>query len=115
MTCLKCGREIAAEQVFCDSCLAIMEESPVKPGTPVLLPSPKRQAAAKKQNHRKRTVSPEEQVVHLRKVLRRMYLCVAALLLVLGMATALLVNELLEEDAPAIGQNYTIDTTLNTE
>ena len=115
MTCLKCGRNIADEQVFCDGCLAIMEESPVKPGTPVLLPSPKNQGAVKKQAHRKRPLPLEEQVLHLRKALRRMYLCVAVLIVVLGMATALLVNEILKEDAPAIGQNYTIDTTLNTE
>ena len=115
MACLKCGREIAAEQVFCDGCLAIMEESPVKPGTPVLLPSPKHQAAVKKQTHRKRALSPEEQVLHLRKALRRMYLCVAVLIVVLGMATALLVNEILQQDTPAIGQNYNVDTTLNTE
>lgn len=115
MFCLKCGREIFAEQVFCDNCLAVMEESPVKPGTPVLLPSPKRQVSSKKQTHRKRVLPAEEQVVHLRKALRRMYLCVAVLIVVLGMATALLVNEILEDDAPAIGQNYTIDTTLNTE
>ena len=54
-------------------------------------------------------------MIHLRKALRRMYLCVAVLIVVLGMATALLISEILEEDAPAIGQNYTIDTTLNTE
>ncbi len=113
--CLKCGREVFAEQVFCDSCLAIMEKSPVKSGTPVLLPSPKYQASSKKQTHRKRVLSAEEQVVHLRSALRRMYLCVAVLIVVLGMATALLVNEILKEEAPAIGQNYTIDTTMTTE
>lgn len=115
MACLKCGRDIPAGQVFCDGCLEIMDKSPVKPGTPVLLPAPKRQVAGKKQTHRKRVLPPEEQVIHLRKALRRMYLCVGVLILVLGMATALLVNEILEEDAPVIGQNYTIDTTLNTE
>lgn len=115
MVCLKCGRDAAGEQVFCDSCLSIMEESPVKPGTPVLLPSPKKQTAAKKAPHRKRALSPEEQVIHLRKALRRMYLCVGVLIVVLGMATALLVYEILQKDVPAIGQNYTIDTTMNTE
>ena len=103
MVCLKCGRDAAGEQVFCDSCLSIMEESPVKPGTPVLLPSPKKQTAAKKAPHRKRALSPEEQVIHLRKAVG------------LGMATALLVYEILQKDVPAIGQNYTIDTTMNTE
>lgn len=115
MVCLKCGRDVAGEQVFCDSCLRIMDERPVKPGTPVQLPSPKNQAAAKKQAHRKRAIPPEEQITHLRKALRRMYLCVAVLLVVLGMATALLIREIREENAPVIGQNYTIDTTLNTE
>lgn len=115
MVCLKCGRDAAGEQVFCDSCLQLMDESPVKPGTPVLLPSPKNQGAAKKQTHRKRVLPPEEQVIHLKKALRRMYLCVAVLTVVLAMATALLVKEILQTDAPAIGQNYNVDTTLQTD
>ena len=36
--CLKCRREIAEGQVFCDDCLAQMKKYPVKPGTPVNLP-----------------------------------------------------------------------------
>lgn len=115
MACLKCGRKTNSEQVFCDGCLQIMDEHPVKAGTPVLLPNPKNTGAAKKAAHRKRTLSPEEQIVHLRKALRRMYLCVAVLIVVLGMATALLVHEVLENAAPTIGQNYTIDTTLQTD
>lgn len=115
MACLKCGRKTEGQQVFCDSCLQAMDASPVKPGTPVLLPSPKTQAAAKKPAHRKRVLPPEEQVLHLRKALRRMYLCVAVLIIVLSMATVLLIREILEVGTPVIGQNYTIDTTLNTE
>lgn len=115
MACLKCGRKTEERQVFCDSCLQAMEENPVKPGTPVLLPTPRTSAAAKKQNHRKRTLPPEEQVIHLRRALRRMYVCVAVLILVLGLATVFLVREILEQGGPVIGQNYTIDTTLNTE
>lgn len=115
MSCLKCGRKTEGEQVFCDSCLQMMDENPVKPGTPVLLPSPKSQIVAKKQSHRKRALPPEEQVLHLRKALRRMYVCVAVLIVVLGMATALLIHEVLEQAAPAIGQNYTIDTTQQTD
>lgn len=38
MNCLKCGREIPAQQVFCESCLKEMAGQPVKPGTLVLLP-----------------------------------------------------------------------------
>ena len=115
MTCLKCGRKTDSSQVFCDSCLQAMDDCPVKPGTPVLLPSPKAVAVAKKQSRRKRVLPPEEQVLHLRKALRRMYLCVAVLLVVLGMATALLVYEIRQQAAPVIGQNYTIDTTRQTD
>ena len=39
MSCLKCGQEVSAGQVFCDSCLADMEQYPVKPGTPVIIPN----------------------------------------------------------------------------
>ncbi len=115
MACLKCGREVAGEQVFCDSCQLLMDENPVKPGTPVLLPLPKNQTAAKKPTHRKRVLPPEEQVVQLKKALRRMELCAAVLIIVLGMATYLLVREIQKDDAPVIGQNYTIDTTLQTD
>ena len=114
MFCLKCGREIPAHQVFCDDCLQAMDAHPVKPGTPVLLPSKKGLSAPKKQGHRRRSLSPEEQVVHLRKALRRMYLCVAVLIVVLGMASGLLVYEIKKSEAPIIGQNYTIDTTQET-
>ena len=115
MFCLKCGREIQEQQVFCDDCLQAMEEHPVKPGPPVRLPNFKSQTAPKKQSHRKRVLSAEEQVLHLRKALRRMYVCVAVLIVVLGMATGLLVYEIQKSDAPAIGQNYTIDTTQETD
>lgn len=111
MTCLKCGRKTDGKQVFCDSCLQVMEENPVKPGAPVLLPAPKAVAVTKKQPHRKRALPLEEQVIHLRKTLRRMYICTAVLIVVLGMATVLLVNEIREAGTPVIGQNYTIDTT----
>ena len=38
MSCMKCGKEVSEDQVFCPECLAEMERYPVKPGTPVLLP-----------------------------------------------------------------------------
>lgn len=111
MVCLKCGRKAEAQQVFCSSCLETMEKHPVRPGTAVHLPSRKTQPPSKKASHKKRALSPEDQIQHLRKALRRMYLCVTVLLIVLGMATALLIHEIQIRDLPVIGQNYTIDTT----
>ena len=111
MVCLKCGRKAEAQQVFCQSCLETMEKHPVRPGTAVHLPTRKPQTAPKKAAHKKKALSPEDQIYHLRRALRRMYLCVTVLILVLGMATALLIHEIQARDLPVIGQNYTIDTT----
>ena len=41
MNCMKCGKETAENHVFCDTCLKDMEKYPVKPGTPVHIPSRK--------------------------------------------------------------------------
>ena len=38
MNCVKCGREIPEDQVFCEICLTEMENYPVKPGTAVHIP-----------------------------------------------------------------------------
>ena len=35
MHCMKCGKEIADDQVFCEACLEVMAKYPVKPDTPV--------------------------------------------------------------------------------
>ena len=108
MYCLKCGRDTVDDHVFCVSCQHAMEKHPVKPGTAVNLPK-RNGNAAKKPVHRKRTVPLDEQILALRKTLRRTRLLVVILAIVLAMATALLVHEVSEIDLPAIGQNYTID------
>ena len=33
--CMKCGKEIPEERVFCEECLAVMDAYPVKPDTVV--------------------------------------------------------------------------------
>ena len=38
MTCMKCGVEIPENQVFCDSCLSVMNRYPVKPDAHIHLP-----------------------------------------------------------------------------
>ena len=35
MNCLKCGRDIAEDQLFCESCLEVMDQYPVKSGSVV--------------------------------------------------------------------------------
>ena len=66
MYCMKCGKEIKENQVFCEACLVTMGKYPVKPGTVVRLPQRKSAPAAKKSNSRRRTqIPPEEQVKNL--------------------------------------------------
>ena len=68
MQCLKCGRNIELEQVFCADCLAEMEKYPVKPGTVVHIPHrPPHSPVKKAVPHRHPSVSPEEQVKKLKK------------------------------------------------
>ena len=87
MTCMKCGREIPAGQVFCDGCLDVMEKYPIKPDTVVQLPRRSMQPVQKKQPSRRKQLTPEEQVPLLKRSCRRLMLCVIALLLILS-ATA---------------------------
>ncbi len=112
MNCMKCGREIPAEQVFCDSCLKVMEQYPVKPDTAIHLPQRREQASAKKQTGRRRQLSMEEQVLHLKKLCRRLLFCLIVLILLLAAAIVGIFLQLQKDPDPLpIGRNYTIDTT----
>lgn len=115
MQCLKCGKSTTENQVFCDGCLQGMDAYPVKPGTPVHLPYPKVGEASKKQPHRKRPLSQDEQILYLRKHLRRARMFAALLAIVLCFATVMLVYEITSPDGQVIGQNYNIDTTQQTD
>lgn len=108
MNCIKCGRETGAEQVFCEDCLTEMKKYPVKPNTVVQIPN--RPAPVKKSHQRR--ISPEEQVLSLRKKCRRLtMLLVVSWLLVAALAVAVgvTVNEL--DFQRFLGQNYTTTDT----
>lgn len=109
MYCLKCGKKTEDEHVFCAACQHTMEKYPIKPGTAVTLPKRDASGTVKRATPRKRTVPLDEQILALRKTLRRTRLLVVVLVVVLAMAAALLVHEVSEIDLPAIGQNYTIN------
>ena len=112
MHCLKCGKETAEKQVFCDDCQAVMENYPVKPGTAVHLPRRDMPAQKKKTPPRHHEETSAEQIFRLRKTVRRLLFIVAALSLLLLLTAGMLLHLLLKEDASsAIGKNYTtVDT-----
>ncbi len=107
MNCMKCGRQIADGQVFCESCLDAMNQFPVKPGTAVQLPQRPAEPAVKRTVARKKAPTPAEQVPRLRKTIRRMGFCIGLLLLALALVTAGLLRSLrLQSGENPIGKNY---------
>lgn len=86
MVCMKCGRETAGEQVFCDDCLREMALHPVDPGTVIQLPTHK-DAAPEKNSGRRQELSPRELLRRQRRQVR--YLTAASLLLLLLLAAAI--------------------------
>ena len=70
MNCMKCGREIPLAQAFCKECLADMEQFPVKPGTPIQLPTQPAVTPHKRPSHTRKVKKPEDQLARLRKLVK---------------------------------------------
>ena len=80
MNCMKCGRETAGTDVFCEKCLAAIARYPVKPNVAVHLPKRSEDAPRAK---KKRPPTPEEIIVLQRVKLRRRKLTIVILCLLL--------------------------------
>lgn len=117
MKCIKCGKDTVGAAVFCDTCLDDMAQHPVKPGTPLVLP--KRDSQPVIRRSRKRVMKPEQQVLLLKKWIRRLLAAIALLLLALAVSVLLLVRvaelsdteitpKVLFGDAPQIVSRETI-------
>ncbi len=105
MQCLRCGREIEENAVFCGECLAEMEKHPVKPHTMVHIPN--RELRNRNQPPRRPQKNEEQQQLLEQKLGKlRLLVCMltVALVLCIGWITW---QELTQENGPAIGQNYT--------
>ena len=115
MNCMKCGVEISEKQVFCDHCLEVMQQYPVKPDAHVHLP--KHTSAAelpKKPTKKKRTLTSEEIISALKlRVLRLRLAVVILIFLVILISGFLALNLYQQHTEPVTGKNYTIDITMN--
>ena len=111
MGCMKCGRDIAPGQTFCQKCLEEMERYPVKPGTPLIIPS-RRQDSARRAAPRRKNLSPEEQVKRLRKANRILSLLLALSLMIAVFLGYIAVLHMMEEERFLPGQNYSSIETL---
>lgn len=110
MYCMKCGKETTGSDVFCEHCLSVMEQYPVKSGTAIHLPRRPAPVVNKRGLHRKRPATPEEQIEQLKKLTKSLIIALAAAVALLGLVSGLLTYHLLD-DRPATptGRNYTID------
>ena len=100
MSCVKCGKKVEDNSVFCPECLEEMERYPVKPGTPVYIPV-RPEPTERKQVRIKKERTPEEQIASLHKWVRWLLILVVALTTALVLATGALV--------------YTLTDTLDTQ
>ena len=116
MHCMKCGKEIPEKQSFCDGCLAIMEQFPVKPGTPALIPNRPAPAPLKKTVSRKKILSPEERLARAKKAIQWLSIILAVALFALFLSVSLLIDTIkAEPQEKEIGQNYsTVSAVKNT-
>lgn len=116
MNCVKCGREIGEDQVFCEQCLKEMENYPVKPGTAVHIPARKEQEEVKKQLKRKPVLPPSEQILRLKKKVRILRVTLALMLLICAGLCFVIARTVMELDFQRLlGQNYRTEQVVATE
>ena len=109
MLCLKCGKETAENQVFCDDCLEVMQAYPVKPGTAIHLPHRELPSHEKKPS-RRQEAPQADQLSQLRVLIRCLAATIAVLSVLLCATAAMLIHTLDRDSAfpgSAIGRNYT--------
>lgn len=66
MNCIRCGKETEENHVFCDECLKDMEQYPVKPGTPIVLPNPEERTVTKRASFKVAASKWEDRVFRLK-------------------------------------------------
>lgn len=116
MKCLRCARETADRQVFCNACLDDMARHPVRSDTPIYLPVRKAGDTPKRPARRfRRERTAEEIVLILRKRVR--VLTALVVILVMMLAAAVTGVWLAKRQGggfsiPDIGQNFQSITDL---
>ena len=115
MNCMKCGVQIGEDQVFCDHCLGVMDQYPVKPDAHIHLPKRALSSEpAKKPGKKKRNPSQEEIISSLRLKVLRLRLLAVILAFVVCVLGSFLAMDLYEEYTSRFtGRNYRIDITMD--
>lgn len=112
MYCMKCGREVDEDQVFCLDCQLEMEKYPVRPGTVVILPNRTESNFVKKAPQKRRSgPTPDEQIRSLKFRLRLVTLFFVVSLILLAALIYPTARGLLEGQHFRPGQNYSSITS----
>ena len=110
MKCMRCARETAPQQVFCNACLEDMARYPVRSDTPIYLPVRKPKEAPRKKSRRfRRERTAEEIVMILRKRVKVLTALTVILVMMLSAAMAgvwLAKKQGADLSIPNIGQNF---------
>ena len=111
MNCMKCGREFNDDQAFCPECLEKMAQNPVKPDTIINLPN-RTDPALRKAASRKRTRTPEEQLLRLKKINNRLIIGLCLMTIVATILAFLSIDFFRQLDVQRfLGKNYsTVET-----
>lgn len=116
MNCLKCGRDVPEEQLFCEECLAVMQKYPVKPNTAIQLPHRDDPGFVRKsQPKRRQAPSTEEKLQTAKRFLRRILVLWLITLGLLIMSLYPAVKYLIGDSIRLPGQNYSTFSTAPTE
>ena len=106
MNCMKCGREIGEDQVFCAKCLEAMDQYPVNPEIVVKLPA-RTDPPVKKYQPRKKPLTQGEQILRLKQRTQRLTVAVCLLLALVVFLTFLSIDFFRQLDVQRLlGQNY---------
>ena len=111
MKCLKCGKELKDQNVFCRHCLDLMEAYPVKSDVHIHLPNRTETPAPKKFWIKRRKLSVGERLKHLRQANRWLVIAVLVLSLLLIIVSAYLGHAIASQKDTNIGKNYTYQST----
>ena len=114
MACIKCGRKVKDQHVFCEDCLAEAEGYPVDPATPIQLPAHAPVVSQKKKGGKKKAARPPEaQLKRLRASMRWLLFALVVVLLAFCLTALMLLNLLEQRDQPS-ADRWTPDSAVQT-
>lgn len=110
---MKCGAEMDLECSFCQKCLEEMKKYPIKPGTPVQLPTRSGTAARKNTSVKRPALKEKEQIARLTHRNKTLAALLILTIMALSAVSYFLVRELTKVPEKPAGQNYTTTTTVD--